>query len=183
MLVIFDVDGTLVDSQNLIVEAQAETFRRLGLEPPSREKTLSLVGLSLVPTFQALVGEDGPVDELVAHYREVFSTIISTPGRKEPLFPGVPELIEALHALPGLTLAVATGKSRRGLDDALHQVEMRGMFDGSRTADETAGKPDPLMLHELMAEFGVPPERTRLRQAPKLPLRSPSPVESGHAIF
>jgi phosphoglycolate phosphatase len=57
-------------------------------------------------------------------------------------------------------LTVATGKSRKGLDDALHQVELRGMFDGSRTADETAGKPNPRMLHELMAEFGVSPERT-----------------------
>jgi phosphoglycolate phosphatase len=55
---------------------------------------------------------------------------------------------------------VATGKSRRGLDEALQAVELRGMFDGSRTADETAGKPDPRMLHELMREFGVPPRRT-----------------------
>jgi len=57
-------------------------------------------------------------------------------------------------------LAVATGKSRRGLDEALQAVELRGLFDGSRTADETAGKPHPRMLHELMREFGVEPERT-----------------------
>ena len=55
---------------------------------------------------------------------------------------------------------MATGKSRRGLDEALQAVELRGMFDGSRTADETAGKPDPRMLHELMREFGVAPDRT-----------------------
>jgi phosphoglycolate phosphatase len=54
---------------------------------------------------------------------------------------------------------VATGKSRRGLDEALHSVQLRGVFDGSRTADETAGKPHPLMLHELMREFDVPPGR------------------------
>ena len=103
MLVIFDVDGTLVDSQNLIVEAQVETFRRHGLPPPTREQTLSLVGLSLVPTFAALVGEDGPVDAMVATYREVFSSIIfNEPGRKEPLFPGAAELIEELrHAEQG----------------------------------------------------------------------------------
>lgn len=154
MLVIFDVDGTLVDSQNLIVEAQAETFRRLGLEPPSREKTLSLVGLSLVPTFQALVGEDGPVDELVAHYREVFSTIISTPGRKEPLFPGVPELIEALHAMPGLTLAVATGKSRRGMARVFDHYGWHGVFASVQTADTNASKPDPEMILNALAETG-----------------------------
>lgn len=59
----------------------------------------------------------------------------------------------------GHLLAVATGKSRRGLDEVLHSVDLRGMFDGSRTADQTAGKPHPLMLQELMAEFDVPPER------------------------
>lgn len=57
-------------------------------------------------------------------------------------------------------LTVATGKSRRGLDEALHAVELQGLFDGSRTADETAGKPSPLMLEQLMREFGVAPERT-----------------------
>jgi phosphoglycolate phosphatase len=57
-------------------------------------------------------------------------------------------------------LAVATGKSRRGLDDVLRSEQLHGVFDGSRTADETAGKPDPRMLHELMREFGTEPERT-----------------------
>jgi Predicted phosphatases len=74
------------------------------------------------------------------------------------LFDGVLPLLERLRAR-GHLLAVATGKSRRGLDEALHSVQLRGMFDGSRTADETAGKPHPLMLQELLAEFGVPPER------------------------
>lgn len=155
MLVIFDVDGTLVDSQNLIVEAQAETFRRLGMTPPSREQTLSLVGLSLVPTFEALVGKDGPVDELVAHYRDVFSTIIATPGRKEPLFPGVPELIAALHATPGLTLAVATGKSRRGMARVFDHYGWHGVFASVQTADTNASKPDPEMIFNALADTGA----------------------------
>lgn len=67
-------------------------------------------------------------------------------------------MLEDLRAR-GHLLAVATGKSRRGLDEVLHTVALRGMFDGSRTADETAGKPHPLMLQELMAEFDVAPER------------------------
>ena len=74
------------------------------------------------------------------------------------LFDGVLPLLDALKAR-GHLLAVATGKSRHGLDEALKNVELQGVFDGSRTADETAGKPDPLMLHELMTQFGVPPER------------------------
>lgn len=155
MLVIFDVDGTLVDSQNLIVEAQAETFRRLGLTPPAREKTLSLVGLSLVPTFQALVGEDGPVDELVAHYRDVFSTIIATPGRKEPLYPGVPEMIAALHATPGLMLAVATGKSRRGMARVFDHYGWHGVFASVQTADTNASKPDPEMILNALSDTGA----------------------------
>lgn len=75
------------------------------------------------------------------------------------LFDGVLPLLAALRERQHL-ITVATGKSRRGLNEALHSVALRGVFDGSRTADETAGKPDPRMLHELMAEFDVAPERT-----------------------
>jgi phosphoglycolate phosphatase len=75
------------------------------------------------------------------------------------LFEGVLPMLAALKAR-GHLLAVATGKSRRGLDEALATATLAGTFDASRTADQTAGKPDPLMLRELMAEFDVPPERT-----------------------
>ena len=155
MLVIFDVDGTLVDSQNLIVEAQAETFRRHGLPAPSREKTLSLVGLSLTPTFAALVGGDGPVDDMVATYRQVFSDIIfNEPGRKEPLFPGAAELIEDLRHADGVTLALATGKSRRGVARVFDHYGWHGVFASVQTADTNASKPDPEMLLNALAETG-----------------------------
>ena len=75
------------------------------------------------------------------------------------LFAGVLELLADLKHRHHW-LAVATGKSRRGLDEVLHTVQLKGVFNGSRTADETAGKPHPLMLQELMREFGVEPERT-----------------------
>ncbi|TXT38212.1 MAG: phosphoglycolate phosphatase [Comamonadaceae bacterium] len=75
------------------------------------------------------------------------------------LFDGILPMLADLKAR-GLLLTVATGKSRRGLDEALATAALAGIFDGSRTADQTAGKPDPLMLHELMAEFDVPAERT-----------------------
>lgn len=159
MLVIFDVDGTLVDSQDLIVEAQAETFRRHGMEPPSREKTLSLVGLSLVPTFAALVGEKGPVEAMVATYREVFSDIIfSQPGRKEPLFPGVAELIESLHQNNAITLALATGKSRRGIARVFDHYGWHSVFASVQTADTNASKPNPEMLFNALVETASLPE-------------------------
>lgn len=155
MLVIFDVDGTLVDSQNLIVEAQVETFRRHGLPPPTREQTLALVGLSLVPTFAALVGEDGPVDAMVATYREVFSSIIfNEPGRKEPLFPGAAELIEELRHADGVTLALATGKSRRGMARVFDHYGWHGVFASVQTADTNASKPDPEMLTNALSDTG-----------------------------
>jgi phosphoglycolate phosphatase len=161
MLVIFDVDGTLVDSQNLIVEAQAETFRRHGLPAPAREKTLSLVGLSLVPTFAALVGEDGPVDEMVATYREVFSDIIfSQPGRKEPLFPGVAELIDALNRNDKIILALATGKSRRGMARVFDHYGWHNVFSSVQTADTNASKPNPEMLFNALVETGSLPEQS-----------------------
>ena len=160
MLVIFDVDGTLVDSQNLIVEAQAETFRRHGMEPPTREKTLSLVGLSLVPTFAALVGEKGPVEAMVATYREVFSDIIfSQPGRKEPLFPGVADLIQNLHKNEHITLALATGKSRRGMARVFDHYGWHGVFTSVQTADTNASKPNPEMLFNALVETASLPEQ------------------------
>jgi phosphoglycolate phosphatase len=75
------------------------------------------------------------------------------------LFDGTLDMLKALKAR-NHWVAVATGKSRRGLDDCLHTVQLKGLFDGTRTADETASKPDPRMLHELMREFGAEPERT-----------------------
>ena len=80
------------------------------------------------------------------------------PNNQMRLFQDAQALLPSLK--PDYWLTVATGKSRRGLNEALHSAQLRGVFDGSRTADETAGKPHPLMLQELMAEFDVPPERT-----------------------
>ena len=87
-LVLFDVDGTLVDSQNIIVAAQRMAFASYGLEPPSRERSLSIVGLSLVQAFTVLVGPEGPVEGLAEAYREAFATLRQDPAYAEPLFPG-----------------------------------------------------------------------------------------------
>jgi phosphoglycolate phosphatase len=156
-LVVFDWDGTLFDSTALIVHSIQAACRDLGLPVPDDERASWVIGLSLhgalahaVPT---IAKEQLP--QMVERYRFHYL------ARQHDLtlFPGV---LEMLHALKQRQhwLAVATGKSRAGLDEALHAVELKGVFDGTRTADETRSKPDPRMLHELMREFGVEPGRT-----------------------
>jgi len=129
----------------------------VGGQEPTREAASYVIGMSLLPAL-AHAAPDVPKDKYPAlgeryrhHYLQHQNDI--------SLFEGVLDLLDALKARHHW-LTVATGKSRQGLNEALHAVELRGVFDGSRTADETAGKPNPRMLHELMREFGAEPERT-----------------------
>jgi phosphoglycolate phosphatase-like HAD superfamily hydrolase len=108
-LVIFDVDGTLVDSQDLIVAAQRQAFAAHGLAPPSRARSLSVVGLSLPEAFTALVGAHGPAESLAAAYKEAFGCLRADPAYHEPLFPGAADLIADLAQQDGVTLGIATG--------------------------------------------------------------------------
>lgn len=156
-LIAFDWDGTLFDSTALIVRCIQGACRDLGLPVPSDSDAAYVIGLGLHDALRhaapGLPAERYP--ELGQRYREHYW------AHKDDLvlFPGSLAMLQALKARQHL-LAVATGKNRRGLDDALAQAELQGVFDATRTADETAGKPHPLMLQELMAELGVPPERT-----------------------
>lgn len=159
-LVVFDVDGTLVDSQHLIVAAQREAFTVHGLQPPSRERSLSIVGLSLAEAFTALVGTHGPVEGLVAAYKEAFRHLRADPACHEPFFPGAAELVADLARQRGVVLGIATGKSRRGV---VHLVERHGwsrIFATIQTADDAPSKPDPAMLDQAMAETGAAPGDT-----------------------
>jgi phosphoglycolate phosphatase len=156
-LIAFDWDGTLFDSTGLIARCIQAAVRDVGGAVPTDEAASFVIGMSL-PQALAHAAPDVPqvrYPELAARYRHHYS------ARQHDLvlFQGVLPMLHALKAQQ-VTLAVATGKSRRGLDESLRTVEMQGVFDGSRTADETAGKPHPRMLHELMREFGVAPERT-----------------------
>lgn len=156
-LIVFDWDGTLFDSTALIVRCMQAAARDLGLEVPSRERASYVIGMGLVEALEhALPGlsrEQYPA--LGQRYRQHYFAA----AHEVTLFEGVPAMLQALKARHHW-LAVATGKSRRGLDEALAAVDMRTLFDGTRTADETASKPDPRMLLELMREFGAEPERT-----------------------
>ncbi|MDE2274774.1 MAG: HAD-IA family hydrolase [Burkholderiales bacterium] len=156
-LVVFDWDGTLFDSTTLIVRCIQAACRDLGVAVPSDEAAAYVIGLGLHDALQhAAPGlPPGRYPELGARYRHHYWAR----QHELVLFPGTLEMLQALRERQHL-LAVATGKNRRGLNDALAHAQLQGLFDATRTADETASKPDPLMLRELMAELGVPPART-----------------------
>ncbi|AWN47331.1 HAD family hydrolase [Methylobacterium terrae] len=160
LLIVFDVDGTLVDSQHLIVAAQAEAFAAVGLPAPTRERSLSVVGLSLPQAFTALVGADGPVVALSEAYKQAFGRLRARAEIRETLFPGAAALLARLNRDPAVQLGIATGKSRRGVDHlvALHGWE--GWFATVQTADDAPSKPHPAMLEQAMAETGTEPART-----------------------
>lgn len=156
-LIVFDWDGTLYDSTALIVRCIQSACRDLGLPVPDDQRAAYVIGLGLHDALQhvcpGLPAERYP--ELGHRYRHHYF------ARQDELvlFPGTLEMLQALKAR-NHWLAIATGKGRRGLDEALAHSELAHMFDGSRTADETASKPNPLMLQQLMREFGADPERT-----------------------
>ncbi|KQO13609.1 HAD family hydrolase [Acidovorax sp. Leaf76] len=155
-LIAFDWDGTLFDSTAIIVRCIQEAVRDVGGTVPSDKQAAYVIGMGLMQAL-AHAAPDVPPErytDLANRYR--FHYVQHQDDLS--LFEGVLPLLNDLRER-GHLLAVATGKSRRGLDEVLHTVQLRGMFDGSRTADQTAGKPHPLMLQELMAEFDVPPAR------------------------
>ncbi|MDP2031814.1 MAG: HAD-IIIA family hydrolase [Polaromonas sp.] len=156
-LIAFDWDGTLFDSTTIIVRCIQAAVRDVGGTVPTDEAAAYVIGLGLMQAL-AHAAPDVPQDkypELGARYRHHYIAHQNDIS----LFEGVLPLLAALKQR-GHKLAVATGKSRHGLDEALQAVELKGRFDASRTADETAGKPHPRMLHELMDQFGVTPART-----------------------
>ena len=156
-LIAFDWDGTLFDSTAIIVRSIQDAVRDVGGQVPTSEAAAWVIGMAL-PQALAHAAPDVPREkyqELALRYRYHYLQHQDDIS----LFDGVLPLLDMLKAR-GHLLTVATGKSRRGLDHVLQAVQLRGMFDASRTADETAGKPHPLMLHELMAELDVAPERT-----------------------
>ena len=152
-LIAFDWDGTLFDSTQIIVRCIQAAVCDVGGKKPTDQAASYVIGLGLMQAL-AHAAPDVPAEkypELGARYRHHYARHVDDLS----LFAGVLPLLDGLKAR-GHLLAVATGKSRHGLDEALKSVELKGLFDGSRTADETAGKPDPLMLHELMAQFDLP---------------------------
>src|SRR3712207_722034 len=154
-LVLFDVDGTLVDSQNIIVAAQRAAFAAHGLEPPSRELSLSIVGLSLLEAFTVLAGPKAPVASLAEAYKEAFAALRQDPAYAEPLFPGAAACLDRLSRRQDVLLGIATGKSRRGVSHLLERHGWDRLFATIKTADDAPSKPHPGMILQAMEELGV----------------------------
>lgn len=158
-LVVFDVDGTLCDSQDLIVAAMAGAFAAEGLPCPERAAVLGIVGLSLPVAMTRLVPNQ-PTDvqaRLVEAYKATFMTERSR--KLAPLYDGMAPLIAGLSATPGVVLGIATGKSRKGLRLLLQGHGLEQVFATQQVADDHPSKPHPSMLFAAMEETGIAPER------------------------
>ncbi len=160
-LVIFDCDGTLVDSQHNITAAMAHAFETLSLPPPPRHDVLGVVGLSLAEAFAVLAPNVAPEirRNLAERYRSVFIDG-HLQRTNEPLYAGIRETIRALQAEGDVALGIATGKSRRGVARVLEREGWHGAFLTIQTADDHPSKPHPSMILAAMAEAGVGPEAT-----------------------
>jgi phosphoglycolate phosphatase len=161
-LVIFDCDGTLIDSQNSIVASMTAAYAALGLEPPGRADVLSVVGLSLPEAFAVLAGTHplAVQAELAQHYRTAFPGTRETMLKADPLYPGTRETVAMLAARDNVLLGVATGKSRRGVARLFDREGWHSHFVTIQTADDHPSKPHPSMILQAMAETGVAPEHT-----------------------
>ena len=154
-LLIFDWDGTLMDSVGPIVACTRAVIGELGLGSPAEATIRGTVGLGLRETVDLLV--PGCDDQLYERVRACFRRHWVETYRDLPLlFPGVPDMLGDL-ARAGFLLAVATGKSRRGLEFALDQTGLRGHFQATRTVDEAISKPHPQMLLDILDQLGVRP--------------------------
>lgn len=161
-LVIFDVDGTLVDSQADIIAAMSSAFAAEGLMVPARATVLSQVGLSLNVIMPHLAPEldDMTHARLVDGYKAAYMDLRATRGvaQSSPLYPGAVETLQRLHARPEILLGVATGKSLRGLDKLIEGHGLQGLFVTRQVADSHPSKPHPAMIEAALSETGLEPQ-------------------------
>ncbi len=156
-LIAFDWDGTLFDSTQLITRCIQAAVEDVGGQRPHAMQASYVIGMPLMAAL-AHAAPDVP-EHLYPQLGERYRFHYKKKEHELALFDGVIDLLEWLKA-EHYVITIATGKSRAGLNAALHFKTLKGLIDDSRTADETAGKPDPLMLHELMSLYGALPTRT-----------------------
>jgi phosphoglycolate phosphatase len=156
-LVIFDCDGTLVDSQHMILMAMTKAYAAHGVPLPEREVLLSVIGLSLIEAFTKLADGDAqfPIASLAEHYREAFHAMRIPGAPVEPLYPGAADAIRVLARREDVVLGIATGKSQRGVRLVLGHHGLLDHFITIKTADDAPSKPDPGMVLGAMREAGV----------------------------
>lgn len=159
-LVIFDCDGTLVDSQHGIIAAMEDAMTRHGWPAPTPAQTRAVVGLSLEEAIERLLLAQGAAPQTVdphpiaESYKQAFSALRQQPDHDEPLFPGTLELLDALDEA-GVLYGIATGKSRRGLISTLKHHDLAERFVTLQTVDDAAGKPHPEMVLRALSAVGV----------------------------
>ena len=156
-IAIFDVDGTLIDSQHHIHGAMSAAFSALDLAPPTLAATRGIVGLSLPVAVAALAPEGAPVAEIVEVYKSHYTALRSYEAA--PMYHGARDCLDHLAGRDALLLGVATGKSRRGLDLMIELHGLQGRFQTLQTADGNPSKPHPEMLLKALAETGTDPAR------------------------
>lgn len=156
-LVIFDVDGTLVDSQTMISATMATAFAAVGVAPPPPAAVLGIIGLSLPEAMRRLApaADEPTVAALVAAYKAGFQAARSDPRHHEPLYPGARAFLDRLAARDDVVLGIATGKSRRGVRAILDLHGLDGRFATIQTADDHPSKPHPAMILAALAETGI----------------------------
>lgn len=156
-LIVFDWDGTLMDSEAKIVRCMQAAAADVGIPDVGAAAIRNIIGLGLAEAMHALYPDQTPAchSQLVERYRRHFLELDAT---AMPLFPGVATGLEGLR-VQGYLLAIATGKARRGLNRVLDETGMQHLFSSSRCADETRSKPHPKMLQEILVETGVAPHR------------------------
>lgn len=153
-LIIFDCDGTIVDSQAGIVLSMDHAFRTCGLTPPTRKSTLSVVGLSLPEAFSVLAPDIDPEvrRQLIERYKSAFRDLDRDPSDCEILFPDCKDVIGKLAEQDDVVLGIATGKSKRGVDRLIEREGWHGHFVTIQTADDHPSKPHPSMIATAMRE-------------------------------
>jgi phosphoglycolate phosphatase len=161
-LIVFDCDGTLVDSQQVIAEAMRLAFLCADLIPPDRAAILRTVGLSIPEALAELAPEQSLEvrEEIGRCYREQCMVLRQRPHMQEPMFRGAAAFISDLAARDDVILGIATGKSRRGVQRFIEYNGLEGVFTTIQTADDAPSKPHPAMLQQAMRETGISPDAT-----------------------
>lgn len=161
-LVMFDVDGTLVDSRADIIASMHAAFGAADLVPPERSEILSIVGLSLPKVMEALARDAGAATHalMVEAYKDAYTEQRQSKGAavSSPLYPGALEALNTLNGQDDTLIGVATGKSRRGLDHLLEAHDLARFFVTQQVSDHHPSKPHPSMLLTAMVETGIDPE-------------------------
>lgn len=162
-LVLFDCDGTLVDSAALIHDVMERTFVHFGYEKPAFAATKSIIGLTLdiaIARIQGKAHADEEAIAMMAYYKSIYAGVRGETGFKEPLFPGIRAMLDNVIADDRLVLGAVTGKSRAGLNMILDSHDLWPHIKVSRTADDCPSKPHPAMVTECCDEAALPASRT-----------------------